>query len=400
MNWPIRRRKVAPYFMEPETPEPEFSHIVPDIEIFHNSSSEYAVLARKRLNHWIANWDFQDKKDVLARLESKDAAHHDGAVWELFLNSYFRYLGFHIVRDPLAINGSTPDFLLRKFRTKFYLEATSSARNGSAPHQLHWVTIVNSIGQIKRDDFQISLRATSVSSQPPKTSKFISEINSYLDTLDFHAVSKNINSAIYSNQIHVQDWGIEIGVLPKRERTFSGPFIGICGNVDSFMISDLQDLKKKILDKRSKYGQLKYPYVIAVLENSFIGSSDNWHRVGALFGQEALRIAENGDTQTIRNRDGIWDSGKADVKIYGLILLGRLSTSFANWEYPEFWVNPFVSSKRVRNLIPLATLQPGADNLKVTTAQDYWDGTSEGGLKSQLSRWFSKKALGKGKWIS
>jgi hypothetical protein len=397
MNSPFSREEADQYFKEPGIPEPEFSHIVSDIEVFHNSSTEYAKLARRRLNRWIADWDYQDKKDVLARLESTDAAHHDGAVWELFLNSYFKYLGFHVIRDPLATKGNSPDFLLQKFFTKVYLEATSRAKNGNSAHHHHWVSIVNSVAQIKRDDFQISLRATSVSIQPPKTSKFISEINSYLDSLDFEKISKESESFLHSRAIQVQEWGIEIGVLPKKERTTSGPFIGICGNVDSFMISDLQDLKKKIQDKRSKYGYLEHPYLIAVLENSFIGGVDKWHRVGALFGEEALRISPEGSAQTIRKNNGVWNSRKPDSRVHGLILLGRLSVSLHNWEHPELWVNPAASTGKVRRLIPLATLLPESGSIKTLSTRDYWDGISTGSLKSRIARWFSKKMAQKGK---
>lgn len=378
------------YFEEPKLQEPNFPPIVPDIHIYRNSSSTYAVLARKRLNRWIRDWKYEDKKDILARLESTDANHHDAAIWELYLNSYFRTVGFHVIRDPLSIEGRTPDFFIQRYGTAFYVEATSSAKHSDEPHQKHWVSIVNAVSTIERNDFEISIQALKISSTPPKTKRMISEINKYLDGLSYETEIAKRGNSYSSKEIVVGDWVLEIGVIPKVERTYEGSFIRIRGNVDNFILKDLKNLKEKILDKRNRYGKLKFPYIVAILENSFLGGVDDWHRFGALFGKEAIRLSSTGETEAIRKPDGIWDYGKADPKIYGLILLGRLNPSLANWQTPDLWINPFVPTKTVNKVIPLSTLEFNQGHINRLPARYTWNGVSTRGFRASLSRWLTR----------
>lgn len=332
------------------------------------------------------DWDFSERKDIIARLQSKSDAQHEGAVWELFLNSFFRHLGYCVSRDPLANTGKTPDFKVRKYLTSFYLEATISSDDPKSPAEKHWISLVSEIEKIERDDFYISLQPVRSSSITPKSRKFVDAINAILDMLDYDSLTGAVASEISEENISVGDWEIRIRPLRRDVRTKDGIFIAIRGNVNSPMITDLQDLRSKIEGKRKRYGKLDAPYVIAILENSFFASDDRWHRFGALFGQEAVQISTDGSSKSVRMTDGIWDIDKGKTSVEGLLLLSRLVVTLPHLELPELWINPLIPKSKLHQKIPLTNLMRQGDNYEVNKRATQWDGLISPPLTARLSR--------------
>ena len=58
------QRPKEKYFLEPKEPVDEFPIIVPDITILRNSADPLASLGRQRLNLWLNQWPFEDRKDT------------------------------------------------------------------------------------------------------------------------------------------------------------------------------------------------------------------------------------------------------------------------------------------------------------------------------------------------
>lgn len=374
------------YFPEPFPPTESFPIYVADIEILKSSANEYAIVGRKRLNEWIKDWNFEDKKEVLSRLESPSASHHDGAVWELYLNSLFKHLGFHVVRDPLAVNGKTPDFRITRYSRTYYVEATSISREPVSSPKKHWVKLINQVDKVRRDDFFISFHPSRTSSRAPIPSQIINQINSFLDSLDYDALCHIDYQYMPKVVISDNDWEIRVSPIPKKPKGASERFIGVCGSAGTGMVADLQDLRRKIVKKRKKYGPLDKPFLIAILENSFIGSSDRWHRFGALFGEEALHFLQSGETETVRLDNGIWSVRKKETSVEGLLLLDRLALTSPNLGSPEIWINPNFLNSELNIDIPFTFLRLHGDSYELNASELTWDGLTRPSLSSVMSR--------------
>jgi hypothetical protein len=374
------------YFLEPKEPVDEFPIIVPDITILRNSADPLASLGRQRLNLWLNQWPFEDKKDLLGRLESTSASQHDGAVWELYLNSLFNHLGFKVEREPQAISGTTPDFKISKFDRTYYVEASINSSEATSPQEKHWERLVTGVDQVKRDDYFISFQPTRTSTQQPSPRKIISAINQFLDSLNYEEILNKHFLDIPEFTIHEKGWEIRVSPIPKKIRGISNRFIGLFGDASNGMITDLGDLRTKIESKRRHYKGLKHPLILAILENSFIGNDDRWHRFGALFGQEAFHFPPNEEPIPIRIKDGTWDGRRREKEISALLLLNRFPLTFPDLNAPEIWINPSHQSSRIRQDFPLSNLYLNGDSYEVEHVEMNWNGLDRATLKSFITR--------------
>jgi hypothetical protein len=374
------------YFLEPEEPAEEFPFNVPDITILRNSADPLAALGRQRLNLWLNQWPFEDKKDLLARVESTSSSQHDGAVWELYLNSLFRHLGFKVEREPQAILGTTPDFKISKFDRTYYVEASISSREASSTQEKHWEKLVTEVDKVRRDDFFISFQPSRTSTEHPRSKKIISDINLFLDSLNYEEVLNDHFLSIPEVTIHERNWEIRVTAMPKKPRGFSTHFIGLYGDASNGMITDLGDLRKKIEEKRRHYKGLKHPLILAILENSFAGSDDNWHRFGALFGQEAFRLPPNGDPIPYRQSGGTWDGRKREKEISALLLLNRFPLTFPKLNPPELWISPRYLGRPIHQDFPLTHLRLNGASYEMEPVDMNWNGLDRANLKSFMTR--------------
>ena len=167
-------------------------------------------------------------------------------------------------------------------------------------------------------------------------------------------------------------------------------FIALCGSADSGLISDLEDLRTKISKKRKRYGRLDAPFIIAILENSFAASNDHWHRFGALFGNEALRLSPNGATKSIRMENGIWSARKKESYVEGLMLFDRLQITFPELGHPELWINPNIESSFLEAEFPFPYLRLEEELYNFTPTNFSWDGLERPSFRAKASQLISR----------
>ncbi len=353
------------------------------------SDQHEAKIARDRINHWLRDFDEAERRIFLSRIKTKHRQHFDAVIWELYLNALFKYLGFHVTRLKDSNGQNTPDFLVRKFRQAFILEATSISDSATRPAEHHWKALLAYLEDTERDDFYIAIHPTKISDSPPQMKSLKTKIIRFLDEQNFEKL-RDAKAMQFSSAILVAgEWELEVKAIPKRERIFDGIFIAISGDAKSGLLTTQQDLKSKIEDKRLKYRGLNYPLVIAVLENSLFSSMDDWHRMGALFGQDAIRIGPGNETKRVRIPDGIWDPKNGDMRVSALLLQGRLNIFLDFLEAPEIWVNPKRETKP-KILKKTFTSNSLVDFTLVKNPRDFqWDGLAQASLQRRFSRVFT-----------
>lgn len=365
----------------PEPPEVVFdiTAATPSISVLHRGTDEYHKAVRQRVNSWLSHWDFPEVRDVVMRLTSEDQQPHESALWELYLNSLFRDLGFSVKHEPLSLaNGGggkaeSPDFLIEKDGVQILVEAVTISREPTQTEKKLWIELLGYIQKHRRDDFWIGIRPIASSNTPPKMKAILAKINTYLDSFEpfpddgIEAVDRE------DFRISVEGWELELHAHRMPEGEPIDVFVGMWGNLNSGVITDTSDLRSQIDFKRSKYGKdLPYKFVIAVLENSFMGGLDDVHRLGALFGEWVVNFHSNGTSTNGRKPNGLWNNGKTDTHLSGLLLLGGLNVGASQLQLPEFWTNPYLDNS-LHELFPFSIWKLEGETYSKTSGLDFWN---------------------------
>ena len=349
-----KRAESGSFFEEPIGPEPNLYSNTPAIEKIQSGQSKYHQLARAKLNAWLKVWDFGDLSELVPRLTSRFSSQHEGAVWELFLNAMFRHLGFSVTRDPLGIQGKTPDFFVQGNGIEFYVEATCVPSGAQSTQEKNWLDLVSKVETLERDDFFISLLPVQMADESARSSYFNAQIMNFLDGLNYEDSVEWTIDETPTKSISFANWEIEVRAFRRSTREQPTGIIGMRGVGSNGAIPDLENLKGKIHQKRKRYGQLMHPYLIAILENSFFAGGDEWHRFGALFGQMTVVLHDNGSSEMVRRPDGIWNEITGEKNLEGLLLCSKMQLWDVELELPELWTNPNLPESDVRDKLMLS----------------------------------------------
>ena len=367
------------FFPEPFKAEFVITAATPSISVLHRGTDEYHKAVRQRINGWLKHWDFPDVRDVVMRLTSEDQQPHESALWELYLNSLFRDLGFSVIHEPLALpNGEgekaeSPDFLIEKDGVQFLVEAVTISREPTQTEKKLWTDLLSYIQKHRRDDFWIGIRPISSSSTPPKMKKILAQINTYLDSFDPSSQEEISLVDREDFRICVEGWELELHAHSMPEGEPIDVFVGMWGNLDSGVITDTSDLRSQIEFKRSKYGKdLPHRFIIAVLENSFMRGLDDVHRLGALFGDWVVNFHVDGTSTNGRKPNGIWNNGKRDAYISGLLLLAGINIGAEQIRLPEFWTNPYLDNS-LHDVFPFSIWKLDGETYSKTSGLDFWN---------------------------
>ena len=332
---------IDPFFPEPITPI-QSALSTPWFEWIKNDESEFAQLGRSRLNNWLRYWNFEET-DILKRLSSPIDNQRKGAIAEIYANALFQFLGWTVKRNDSNSNSEKfPDFLISKGGQSFYLEVTHIESEANNPEIKNWEIILKTINEIENENFFIYLNCDKWNNQTPSLNQIKAYAINYLSKFQYDFVpDKIIFPNPLSEKFEISGWSFEIGLIKKKHRGKSQGLVALSQKPQTIYITDQEDLKTKIERKRKRYGNLNFPYLLMIVEDTFMGRSDTFHREGALYGSLALRINTNGSSETVRLDDGVWNREKQDEYLSAVLLLSRLDPEQPHLDSPQLWVNPF-----------------------------------------------------------
>lgn len=292
-------------------------YIENDFTYLDRSARKESDNVRQFLNKWVNCFPKKEAIEIISRIKSGDKIAFDSAVFEVFLYSIIKCLGYHIDIHPELDNGSKkrPDFLVRTPNgDEFYLEAvlaSEDSKEKKAKEQIKNV-VLEAINSINSPDFFIGINAEGDPNTPPSSKKLCNFITLWLTQLDPDIVIKNVEKngldSIPSIIWKHEGWCIEFEAIPKNpeKRGKGQKVIGLHSN--GFReVKTWKSIIKAIRSKGSRYGELKKPFIIAICVDEF--SIDRYDETQALFGQEELII--NIETPTIlpkkrRAPNGAW----------------------------------------------------------------------------------------------
>jgi len=333
-----------------------------------------AKLARSRISKWYEVWNDKTDTDILQRLNSPLNEQFISAVWELYVYAMLLSFGLHVTRLKQAPSGTTPDFLVALGDSHFYVEASAIYKEPSTAAKI-WAQILDKLYSIKRTKVGFAIRPDNMADSTPKVNELRDKISDFLDSVDGPENLTLLDSP--EKEIKSGDWVFTVNAWPHPQPDVDSKALLMSGMGGLGLVTDLQDLRSKLKTKSRHYKNLEYPLVFAILEQSFVPGTDNWHRMGALFGSEALRVPINppGQAESFRRRDGFWDLERGNRKVSAILLIGRLDLYWEQVLLPSLWVNPLDESAfDAGPLRRLTVYQVSGDKVDETKGVAFWDG--------------------------
>lgn len=329
---------------------------------------------RRELEKWYSHYPASGQSELRARLRSEIDHQHQAAFFELFLHENLLRLGCQIKLHPTIPNiSTTPDFLAEiPNGERFYIEATLATNESSAElaARARTNTVYDLLNKaISSSDFflGLSIKGNPVTSPPIK--KLASFLNSHLAELDPDEIAELYQAgktdAIPSWRFEYGDWKIDFKPVPKKPEARNKTGVRPLGlfSYGFRQFDDETPLRNAITGKAGKYGDLDWPYVIAV---NVLGFVDEIDIMEAMFG---------------KNRSSTAFSQNKNTRVSAVLLATQLSVANIPRANLRLYHNPWAQRpyQSVLTQLPQATLKEnhieaidGESNQKIFGLHESW----------------------------
>lgn len=280
----------------------------------NRTSTRYFSRCRDLIEEWFEQVPPQHQPGLRGNLRSE--LHHRSAFWELYLHEAYRRSGFEVVIHPDVPGKSThPDFLLTSQSERFYLEAvTVGQRPEARAEEARLAQLHQLLTDMRIEDFSLGLSTYSVGPRPLATRKLRSELGKWIARLDADAVTEaaRAGSAVGFDLLPEFDWAddgwtLSFHAFPLVESARGIPrsALGVMGPGEASTVDNLTGLARVLDGKRSKYGRLDAPLVIAVQSNTEIPTRD-YEVEQTLYGVSTRRPRETAAGEGHLLEPGLW----------------------------------------------------------------------------------------------
>lgn len=324
------------------------------------SESEYSYInrsgrpplsrVRELLESWYSHYPKKHIKDLKARFTSSDDTQHKGAFFELYLHNLLLHFGLHVTIHPKLEGKSThPDFLAssKKNIPLFILEATIATKPHDEFAAEKRINIVyDSIDRLDSPNFFLGVRIQGKPDTPPPGKKWKIMLAHWLLTLNPDAVLKKKEHFPEKTLTH-DGWIVTFEAIPKGSRSRGKPGIRpIAAHMFDFKkLNIAEQIRNSIEAKVSKYGEISFPYLLAVnVHDLFFREEMAWD---VLFGDEYLLISSiRSETELQRAQNGIFNKpkGHRNCGTSAVIFFNNLSCFGISKIIPILYHNPWATN--------------------------------------------------------
>jgi len=293
------------------------SYIESDYEYLDRSGRAEASRVRDFLGYWVTQYPEQERKDLIARIRSRDRKASRAAVFEVVLYAVLRSIGCTIEVHPELGNGTRarPDFLVTApDGEKFYVEAVSASEYSEAEIAAARRTdaVIHAIQKVESPNFYISVEAEGDPDHPPSGKSLRRELEGWLAGLDVDQVYAEVQAGGYecfpSFRWEHEGWGINFKAIPRspERRNQGGDAIGSISQ-GARWFNVWEPIRNSVRAKGGKYGELAHPLIVAVnVDAMSVGRIDEME---GLFGKEEYvfdRNSMSAPPQMRRMPNGAW----------------------------------------------------------------------------------------------
>lgn len=327
----------------------------PDFVYLNRSARPESERIRKILESWYDLFPDNGKDELKSRFISRDQNQHIGAFFELYCFALLHYQGYSIqLHIPTSSDVLTrPDFLVRREgEILFYFEATCAFdSNETIAARTRINDVIDYIDDTYSPNFFLGIQIINSTSQPPKISKLRSFLERKIQTISTE--SENLPSLLWDDN----GWIIKFNLIAKSEKSSGKPGIRTIGtqvNEPSWMDSR-KSLYRSLQSKSTKYGELDYPFVVAVNRvGEYVHDIDEIDIYEALWGREKIMINTlTGESSISRYRDGFWigPNGPRNTRVSGALIVSQLRAWTINQYNPILYHNPWAKMELNHKLL-------------------------------------------------
>ena len=316
---------------------------------FFNRCGDPAINAvRELLEDWVSRYpsagpDPSARAELISRFRSKDNTEFQSAFWELHLHESLTRAGYELAPHPETTSGRRPDFLATKGADRLYVEAalvTSIGLTGQAETP-GIEDVYAKLDSGFHPDFWVKVVRVIPGSSTPRRSAIVTPVERWLGTLDWQSEwSRYGRAELPETTIESRGWRLTLRAHPKSPESRgdrSSRMIGIYPTSGGISIADV-GISQKLHEKAYRYGQLKAPYLIAILSLAMTAGADDFQF--ALFGHWPQDSHEDPGALWHRGNEPRGTRVSAVVGAFGFTFGGAHSVA-KTW--PQLWQNPWAA---------------------------------------------------------
>ena len=296
------------------------------------------------LENCFANYPEDAKAELKSRMVK--GIEYDSAAFELLLHEMLLLEGYEIQTHPQILGTTkTPDFLVRRGDTSFYLEAVIARdmSNEKAALRKAEDDVYDTINAAEPFDYWLQIisieRKTKQSHSAKALKAFLREELGKLDVdyLDLLLEEEGALESLPILRFDDSNTTIDIRPIPRSPAKRGNSLYRNIGvfPMESRVGSPRESIQASIKSKVSRYGKLSLPYVIAVNSTSF-WQADQDDIKEALYGSETIEVSPYG-TRLVRKPDGIFvgPEGIQNTRVSAVLFGSVAPSSLSSAKYPR-----------------------------------------------------------------
>lgn len=307
---------------------------------------------REVMENWFDRFPAQGKADLRQRFRSDDPRQSLGAFWELYLHELHRRLGYQLERDPEVPGTSRrPDYLARRGKTAFYLEATLvSYSDAEMAARRREDVVLDLIDQVFNADFWLGVEIEVAGQATPAKADVIRPIETWLASLEWASSGSMLQPP--ETDLRARDWVVALRAYAKPDASRGDPLfptIGTTRRARTGHVDERQRIEDDLAAKATRYGRPDLPFVIAVLclRDLVEESTVEW----ALYGPPAVHVPIVEGVGQIdaafleRNPRGLWQRGQEQqmTRVSAVLTTRHLNPWLVARSELTLWKNPWAA---------------------------------------------------------
>jgi hypothetical protein len=282
----------------------------------------------------------QAHKDIVERWRSGDDAAGTSAWWEVYLHEWLIRSGFAVELHEVQSNGRAPDFKAERDGLTIYVEATgpgvarTQRARGNRQEDLY-----KQLNQVRNDKYFLWIKRLEVGTAPIRYKGWRAAAERWLNGLGDADPEAPAEPLVLTTA----GWEVELVAMPRRAPADPGlgpRSIGIYP-MEGGVRDDVAAAKRLVRSKRTAYGDLDGPLVVAAWCQGIFFRPDEWR--AALLGSIDSSYTANGTIETVRREyDGLWGGPGAwkDTHVGGVLIGVDPSLHSITRSVPQWWAHP------------------------------------------------------------
>ncbi|HUZ47746.1 MAG TPA: hypothetical protein VMW54_14005 [Terriglobia bacterium] len=349
---------------------------------YYNQSARPSIVElREILESWFSRYPESAKKNLCTRFMSPKYYQHAGAFFEIYTHELLLRVGYEVDIEPAVGTMATrPDFLVKLGgQPRFLVEATlagvPSEQKQGADARIG--VVYDKLNGLDSPNFFLEIQREGTPTTTPPTRKLLSELSKWLASLDPDALQASYISGDYDKlpvyRWQHEGWDLVFTPIPKspelRGKTGVRP-IGI-DFPGAEWLNTHRSICAAIDRKTKKYGQLAFPYVVAI--NVLEDSCNNIDIMNGLYGKETLAISVSSDGRVEtraaqRKRNGAWfgPNGPRNQQVSAVLIATQIHPWRMSRVTPELYHNPWAEYALPSSAFPLPQCIPDIEAGRVS----------------------------------